>query len=55
MFADAKLSAMERSMNNASNSQNCIKSSDIPIAEMVQAKIQSVFKQFNYAGITKYL
>ena len=41
---------MERSVNNASNNQNGIESSDIPIAEMVQAKIQSVFKQFDNAG-----
>ena len=27
-------------------------SSDIPIAEMVQAKIKSVFKQFDNAGAT---
>ena len=39
MFTDAELSAMERSVNNASNNQNGIGSSDIPIAEMVQAKV----------------
>ena len=43
---------MERSVDNASNSQNGIESSDIPIAEMVQTKIQSVFKQLDNAGRT---
>ena len=52
MITDEKLSAMERSVNSASNNQNGIESSDIPIAEMVQAKIQSVFKQFDNAGAT---
>ena len=55
MFTDAELSAMERSVNNASNNQNGIESSDIPIAEMVQAKIQSVSKQFDNAGRTTAL
>ena len=50
MFTDEELSAMERSVNNASNNQNGIESSDISIAEMVQAKIQSVFKQFDNDG-----
>ena len=55
MFRDSKLSAIERSVNSASNNQNGIESSDIPIAEMVQAKIQSVFKQFDNAGRTPAL
>ena len=55
MFTDTELSAMERSVNNASNNQNGIESGDIPIAEMVRAKIQSVFKQFDNAGRTPAL
>ena len=55
MFTDAELSAMKRSVNNASNNQNGIESSDIPIAEMVQAKTQSVFKQLDNAGRTPAL
>ena len=55
MFTDAELSAMERSVKNTINNQNSIESSDILIAEMVQAKIQSVFKQFNNAGRTPVL
>ena len=55
MFTDAELSAMERSVNNASNNQNGTESSDIFMAEMVQAKIQSVFKQFDNAGRTPAL
>ena len=54
-FTDAELSAMERSVTNASNNQNGTESSDIPIAEIVQAKIQSVFKQFDNAGRTPAL
>ena len=49
MFADTELSAMERSVNNSNSNQNGIESSNIPIAETVQAKIQSVFKQLNNA------
>ena len=52
MSTDAELSAMERSVNNASNNQDGIKSIDIPIAEIVPAKIQSVFKRLNNAGRT---
>ena len=52
IFTDAELSAMERSVNNATNNQNSIESSDISNAEMVQAKIQSAFKQFENAGRT---
>ena len=42
-------------MNNPTNSQNGIESSDISNAEMVQAKIQIVFKQFDNAGRTPAL
>ena len=55
MFTDAELSAIERSVNNAGNNQNGIESSDFPIAEMVQAKIESVFKQFDNASRTPAL
>ena len=55
IFTDAELSAMERSVNNATNNQNSIESSDISNAEMVQAKIQSAFKQFDNAGRTPAL
>ena len=55
MFTDTELLAMERSANNGSNNQNGIEPSDIPIAEKVQAKIQSVFKQLDNAGRTPTL
>ena len=55
MFTDAELSAMERSVNNASNNQNGIKSSKIPMAEMVSTKVQSVFKQLDNADRTPAL
>ena len=55
MFTDTELLAMKRSVNNGSSNQNGIESSDIPIAEKVQAKIQSVFKQLDNAGRTPAL
>ena len=55
MFTDAELSAMERSVNNASNNQNGIKSSNIPMAEMVSPKVQSLFKQLDNADRTPAL
>ena len=44
MFTDGEFSTMERSVNNASNDQNGIESSDIATTEIVQVKIHSVFK-----------
>ena len=55
IFTDTELLAMERSVNNGSNNQNGIESSNIPFAEKVQAKIQSVFKQLDNAGRTPAL
>ena len=52
MFTEAELSPMERYVNNVSNNYNGIESIDILIAEMVQAKIQSAFKQFDNVGRT---
>ena len=54
-FTDEEMAAMEISVNNVSENHTGIDSNDIPIAEMLQRKIKSVFQEKNKAGRTPAL